>query len=200
MSRKVDLFKTVITQPQPLSSFVVWMPIAPTSAILCTECTLPFESYQEDSININGQQVYYPTRTQVTGAWECTFEEATIPVAAPTVALLKGFTRLGGSLEGTNPDFNKQVKLLFTNNPVSSLRVFTRQTTILPIQDIVVMLLRNDSAFMLESIPSSIKILKAAWLQSVQDISLGASKATEVLKYRLRFRYSAIKDITSDNI
>lgn len=194
MSRKVDLFRTVIRQPQPLSQFVVWMPIAPTSAIVCTECDLPVDNYSEDTININGQPVYFPTRNQVQGTWDCTFEESVLPVSAVAISMLKGLVSNNrmGSVDESTDYFDKHVRMLFSNNPISVAKNFTKLTTFVPVQDIVVSLLRTDEVLRIDTIPTNSVILKAAWLQTVQPILLGADKVSTPLKYRLKFRYSAL--------
>lgn len=199
MSRKVDLFRTVIRQPQPLSKFMVWMPIAPISAIVCTECELPIDYYAEDVISVNGQPVFFPTRNQVNNTWDCTFEESTVPISSVAIDMLKGLVNSNqkGQFTKSTDYFDKHVKMLFTNNPIRVAKNFKLSTTFVPVQDIVISLLGVDEVLKIDNVPTNSVILKAAWLQTIQPISLGSDKATTPLKYRLKFRYSAIKSITS---
>lgn len=220
MSRKVDTFSTIIQQPQVLSNYAVWIPTAPQSLVVCSECNLPQENYTDDQININGQPVYIPTRSQVDGNWSCTLDEGIIPLSAASISVLRGLASPVAQNQTidnvTLPDLvNQHVRMQFyhtsgLNSLSGNIRIirdgfralFDRKTTFIPIMDIIVMLLgtsnlQSTSSFLsanLQGVPTQVRVLKAAWLKQVDAVTMAANKPTDPLRYRLTFRYSALSN------
>lgn len=201
MSVKVTAFRTLYTAPQTLDKFVVYIPTLVTSPLSVTAASFPFETYKESSFPVNGYSMSFPTRKVIPGDWSCVMEESVLNLNGLNIKVFQEYvmypygnastsvvssvaealsSESGESVSSTN------VLSVLANGFVPKDRTASPQPILF---DIYVALL--DSATGL--IPVRVACLKWCYLKAVGSFEMGASKATDPLKYHLTFRYQMIK-------
>lgn len=156
MSLKGQSFHLSLIRPQVESGFVIYIPGVMSSLTRCYAASLPFEVRNEQVLNISGENVYLPTKSQVMSEWTCTLYESDL------MDMVNALDKL------------KKSEVVDVQGVISSYGL----------HDVYVMTTNCVGA------PTYGKVLRYAWIKSVEPINLSADAPNKAVSYKVTFRYS----------
>lgn len=89
MSRKVNTFAAVVTQPLNIHNFVVTIPEADNTSLIVESTAFPAEQLQEMILHFQGEEIHYPTIPKNSHAWNVKVPEADSGVIRRELEALK---------------------------------------------------------------------------------------------------------------
>lgn len=213
MSLKAAVFRTLVPAPKTQSKYSVYIPKVSLSPILVSDCVFPFEQKTEYSINVGGQPIYIPGKSQVPGEWTCTITETKDLLSLASISMLeqaqfrnyvKGsiLTKAKNAKEAVNAISSAQAALNIVDPAVAKSFNTTKVITVLEELGLVPQKGKGDLnavniiIFLTDEntglVPLSYRVLKGAWLKSVDAQPLDWSKPESAIKWKLHFRYQSL--------
>lgn len=103
MSRKLNTFAAVITQPLNTHNFVVTIPGANTSEIVVSSTSFPSEKLRMVKLYYQGEEIRYPTIPENSGTWDITIPESDGGVIRRELENLKGsmYDQMSGIMDSS---------------------------------------------------------------------------------------------------